>query len=114
MNINVDKVKIFVTVPINNLNEVRKAIWDAGAGTIGTNYTECSFSVKGTGTFKPINKANPYIGEKDRLEYVEEEKLEVICSINKVKDVISVLRKVHPYEELAIDIIPLLDENSFK
>ena len=43
MNINVDKVKIFVTVPINNLNEVRKAIWDAGAGTIGTNYTECSF-----------------------------------------------------------------------
>ena len=43
-----------------------------------------------------------------------EEKLEVICSINKVKDVISVLRKVHPYEEPAIDIIPLLDENSFK
>ena len=48
------------------------------------------------------------------MEFVEEDKLEVICDVNKVKQVISKLREVHPYEEPAIDIIPLLDENDFQ
>ena len=47
-----------------------------------------------------------------KLEYVEEDKLEVICDIQKAKHVIAELRKVHPYEEPAIDIVPLIDENS--
>lgn len=55
---------------------------------------------------KPIEGANPYIGEKDKLEFVQEEKLEVRCSIEKVKEVISKLREVYHYEEPAIDIIP--------
>lgn len=113
MNLNINRVKILVTIPIKNVKEVRNAICEAGAGEIGTNYTNCSFSTKGIGTFKPVNNANPYIGEKNKLEFVEEEKLEVICNIDKVKNVISILRKVHPYEEPAIDIIPLLDEENF-
>lgn len=114
MNLNINRVKIFVTIPVENVEEVRNAICKAGAGSIGTNYTDCSFSTKGLGTFKPVNNANPYIGEKNKLEFVEEEKLEVICNIDKVKEVVSTIRKVHPYEEPAIDIIPLLDETSFK
>lgn len=113
MNINVDKVKIITTIPPKNVDEVRDAVCKAGAGVIG-NYTHCSMSTKCIGTFKPNNEANPYIGEKNKMEFVEEEKLEVVCNIDKVKDVISVLRKTHPYEEPAIDIIPLLDEKSFK
>ena len=70
-------------------------------------------SCKCIGTFKPTNDANPYIGEKNNLEFVEEEKLEVVCNVKKVKDVVSTLRKVHPYEEPAIDIIPLIDESYF-
>ena len=70
-------------------------------------------SYKCIGTFKPTNDANPYIGEKNNLEFVEEEKLEVVCNVKKVKDVVSTLRKVHPYEEPAIDIIPLIDESYF-
>ena len=85
---------------------------DAGAGIIG-NYTYCTTSTKTVGTFKPNENANPYIGEQNKLEYVEEEKLEVICDIEKVKDVINELRKVHPYEEPAIDIVPLIDESVF-
>ncbi len=61
----------------------------------------------------PVEGANPYIGEKNKLEFVQEEKLEIRCNINKVKDVISKLREVHPYEEPAIDIIPLIEESSF-
>ena len=98
MNFDINKVKIFVTVPKENTEEVRNAMCDAGAGIIG-NYTFCSTSVKSIGTFIPNENANPYIGENNKLEYVEEDKIEVICDVDKVKNVISELRKVHPYEE---------------
>lgn len=113
MNIDVNKVKIIVTIPVKNLDDVRNAICEAGAGIIG-NYTDCSIATKCIGTFKPEEGANPYIGEKNKLEFVQEEKLEVRCSIDKAKEVISKLREVHPYEEPAIDIIPLIDESCFK
>ena len=112
MHININRVKIVVTMPLENKEEVRNAICEVGAGIIG-NYTHCSMSTKCVGTFKPIADANPYIGKKNDLEFVDEEKLEVVCDVKRVKDVIATLRKVHPYEEPAIDIIPLLDEDSF-
>lgn len=109
MRFDVKKVKIIVTIPVENVEEVRNTICDEGAGVIG-NYTYCTMSTKCIGTFIPSNSANPYIGEKDKLEFVEEEKLEVICDIDIVKKVLKRLREVHPYEEPAIDIIPLIDE----
>lgn len=111
MKIDVNRVKICVTVPEENVDEVRDAMCEAGAGVIG-NYDYCSIAGKVVGTFRPNEKAKPYIGSKNKLEFIDEEKLEVVCDIDKVKNVISKLRKVHPYEEPAIDIIPLLDEAS--
>ncbi len=112
MNININKVKIFVTIPPENIEEVRKAVCEAGAGVIG-NYAYCTTSTKSIGTFIPNDNAKPYIGESNKLEIVEEEKLEFVCNINQVSKVLSKLRKAHPYEEPAIDIVPLLDENTF-
>lgn len=109
MNINIKKVKIIVTIPLENVEKVRDAICNEGAGIIG-NYTYCTMSTKCLGTFKPSNNANPYIGEKNKLEFVEEEKLEAVCDINIVKRVLKRIREVHPYEEPAIDIIPLINE----
>jgi len=113
MNIDIKRVKIIVTIPIENVSEVRNAICEVGAGIIG-NYTHCSMSTKCVGTFKPNDDANPYIGKNNKLEFVDEEKLEVVCDADNVKNVISKLKEVHPYEEPAIDIIPLLDLNYFK
>ena len=113
MTFNVNRVKIFVTVPVENVNEVRKAVCNAGAGIIGE-YTFCTSSTKSMGTFIPSENANPHIGERNKLEFVEEEKLEFVCDVEKVKSVIKELRKSHPYEEPAIDIIPLIDESEFK
>ena len=112
MNIDIKRVKIIVTIPVENLDELRNAICEAGAGIIG-NYTHCSMTTKCIGTFKPTDEANPYIGENDKLEFVEEEKLEVVCDVEIVRRVITKLREVHPYEEPTIDIIPLIDENMF-
>lgn len=112
MNIDVKRVKISVTVPEENLEILRDAVCSLGAGIIG-NYTYCTMSTKCIGTFKPSENANPYIGEKEKLEFVAEEKFEFVCDISIVKDVLNKLREVHPYEEPAIDIIPLIDENDF-
>lgn len=112
INMNITRVKIIVTIPKENTADVREAICEAGAGIIG-NYTNCSTSTSCLGTCRPNDEANPYIGTQGKLEYIEEDKLEVVCDVTKVKEVLKRLREVHPYEEPAIDIIPLLDEEYF-
>ncbi len=112
MVFDVKRVKIFVTVPIEDVQKVRDAVCKAGAGEIG-NYSYCTTSVKSIGTFLPNEKANPHIGTRGQLEFVEEEKLEFVCEVEKVKNVVAKLRESHPYEEPAIDIIPLIDEQCF-
>lgn len=110
MNIKISNVKIVVTVPIDNSKEVKDAMCKAGAGAIG-NYSYCTNTIKSVGTFIPNEDANPYIGTTNKLEVVNEDRIEVICEIEKAKHVIEELRKAHPYEEPAIDIIPLIDED---
>lgn len=109
MNINISKVKIIVTSPVENADEIKQILGEAGAGVIG-NYSYCSISQRCTGTFKGNDNTNPYIGEKKKLKSVNEEKIEVQCDINIVRDVLKKLKNIHPYEEPAIDIIPLIDE----
>lgn len=101
-------VKIVVTVPESHADLVREAIGRAGAGHIG-NYSYCSFSSKGVGRFKPEQGATPAIGEVGRLEAVDEERIEVICRRSVLKDVLAAIKKVHPYEEVALDVYPLKD-----
>ena len=112
MTIDVKKVKIFVTVPKENTNDIRKAMSEAGAGVIG-NYTFCSTSVDSVGTFLPNVNSQPYIGTRNNLEFVQEDKLEMVCDIENVKNVVTAIRLNHPYEEPAIDIVPLLSESDF-
>ena len=112
MNLNINRVKIFVTVPTSNVEEIRNAVCQLGAGIIG-NYTYCTSTTKTVGTFRPNATAHPFIGKKNNLETVLEEKLEFVCDITKVKPVLAKLREIHPYEEPAIDIVPLIDESVF-
>ncbi len=104
-----NNVKIVVFVPLTHCDIVRKAIGNADGGIIG-NYSYCSFSSKGIGRFKPNENARPHIGKADKLEEVEEEKIEFICSRKTAKKVIDAIKKVHPYEEIALDIYPLIDK----
>jgi hypothetical protein len=103
-----NNVKLVVTVPESHADAVREAMGKAGAGNIG-NYSFCSFSSKGVGRFKPEKGARPAIGEIGKLESVEEERIEAICNRSILKDVVAAIKKVHPYEEVALDICPLED-----
>jgi hypothetical protein len=103
---NLGNVKIVVFVPETHTDVVRKAMGDAGAGIIG-NYSHCTFSSKGVGRFKPESGANPHIGEVGKFEEVVEERIETICSREKLESVIAAIKEVHPYDEIALDVYPL-------
>ena len=103
------QVKIVVFVPKSHTDIVRKAMGDAGAGKIG-NYSHCSYSTDGVGRFFPLDGANPTIGKVGKAEEVLEERIECVCDKAQAKDVISAMRKVHPCEEVAFDIYPLITE----
>lgn len=97
------KYKIVVYVPEDNADKLREVMGGAGAGRIG-NYAHCTFSVKGTGRFKPLDGAHPAIGEVGRLEEVAEERVETVCDENRLNEVLKAIREVHPYEEPATDV----------
>ena len=95
-------------MPESHADVVRDAMGKAGAGRIG-NYTFCSFSSKGVGRFLPGENAHPAIGEVGKLESVEEERIEVVCEKDLASLVVDAIKAVHPYEEVAFDVYPLLN-----
>ena len=101
-------VKIRTAVPVKDAEKVRQAMGDAGAGMQG-NYSHCSGSYLSIGRFTPLAGANPAIGQIGKPEEVQEEIIEMLCHVDKVKEVITALKGTHPYEEPPIDIIPRLE-----
>lgn len=103
-------VKFTVFVPDENLEAVRSAVFEAGAGHIGQ-YDQCSFSQVGTGTFRPLTGANPTIGEVGARESVTEHRLEIISPKSHVRAVLNAIRSSHCYEEPAIDMYEMVGVN---
>jgi dinuclear metal center YbgI/SA1388 family protein len=102
--------KLVTFIPVEKTDQVLKAIHQAGAGQIG-NYSECSFRVEGTGSFRPNEKAEPAIGSANKLEFVKENRAEVIFPAYLENRILSALIKAHPYEEPAFDINMLENSN---
>jgi len=98
--------KLSYFVPPEAKEKTKKALFHIGAGKFN-NYEECSFEILGEGQFKPLNNANPYIGSKNKIEYVKEYKVEMICSDEIIKEAIQALKEAHPYEEVAYEVIKL-------
>lgn len=100
------RYKIVLYVPESHADQLREAIGNAGAGIIG-NYSHCTFTIKGTGRFKPLEGANPTIGEVGNLEEVSEDRIETVCEADKLEAVLKAIKDVHPYEEPATDVYPI-------
>jgi hypothetical protein len=95
--------KLVVFVPEKNVDAVAKALAEVGAGVIG-DYTECTFRTRGTGTFRGGDETNPYLGEKGRLEEVEEVRIETVVPAYTVDRAVEAATAAHPYEEMALDV----------
>lgn len=102
--------KLTVFVPTNEAETLLNALALAGAGQIG-NYSHCSFSVIGEGSFKPNEQANPHIGQANRLEKVQETRIEVVFAAYLESAILTAMRKAHPYEEIAYFLHLLENEN---
>lgn len=103
-------IKIVVFVPKSHSDLIRQVIGDAGAGKIG-NYSHCSYSMNVIGRYKPLEDARPTIGKIGKFEKVDEERIEFVSKRSKAKQVIKAIKEVHPYEEVAYDIYPLILES---
>jgi hypothetical protein len=99
--------KLIVFVPREALDDVRAALFDAGAGRIG-DYEHCSWYTEGTGTFLGGEGTSPSVGQAGREERVAELRLETVFPSEQQDEVIAALRDAHPYEEPAFDIYELL------
>lgn len=100
--------RINVYIPLSHLEQVKSAMFEAGAGKIG-NYEQCCWQVKGQGQFKPGEGSDAFIGELGKLESVEEYKVELVCDQAAIHQVINAMKLAHPYEEPAYDVYKPLD-----
>ncbi len=98
--------KLVIFVPTENVDAVADALASAGAGVIGE-YTHSTFRTPGTGTFLGGEATNPYLGEKGRLEKVEEIRLETVVPAHAAGRAAAAATAAHPYEEVALDLYPI-------
>ncbi|MCC2626298.1 MAG: NGG1p interacting factor [Burkholderiales bacterium] len=90
-------LKFIFYVPKTHLEEVKEAVFLAGAGKYGA-YKNCSWETVGTGQFEPLDGSSPFIGKKHQLSRVEEYRVETICLEKDIDNVIAALKQAHPYE----------------
>ena len=98
--------RLITFAPVDKAEDVRQALFAAGAGHIGQ-YDECSFNSEGTGTFKALPGADPYVGDVGKRHSEKETKIEIVYPFYLEKTVVDALLRNHPYEEVAYDIFTM-------
>ncbi len=106
-----DVYRINVYVPITHVEEVKQALFNAGAGQVGL-YDQCCWQTQGQGQFRPLKGSNAFIGDENKLQSICEVKLELVCVKEVIKSAVTAMLHAHPYEEVAFDVYQTLDLSS--
>lgn len=101
-------VKLETYIPETYLKDLQHALQEARAGRIGA-YDSCMSYGKVVGTWRALEGAEPHIGGVGEISEEPEIKVEVVLDAEQAKDVVSAVRRAHPYEEPVINVIPLLE-----
>lgn len=99
--------KLTFYVPDSHVEQVKAAVFAAGAGRMG-DYEHCCWQVLGQGQFKPMQGAQPFLGQVDQLETLDEWRVDMVVDDRALSTVIAALKQAHPYETPAYDVIALL------
>lgn len=102
--------KLSTYIPHANAEQLRLSLYAAGAGQIG-NYSNCSFSLEGTGSYKANQNANPHLGKIGETHYEEETQINITYPSAKESQILAALFNNHPYEEIAYEILTLDNSN---
>lgn len=100
--------KLCFYVPAEQLETVKSALFEAGAGKIG-DYDRCCWQTLGEGQFRPLSGSSPFIGDRGRVELVSEYKVEMVVDDELILGVVETLKSAHPYEQPAYDVWRLDD-----
>lgn len=103
--------KICFYVPTSHAEKVKEAMFASGAGKIG-DYSCCAWQVLGQGQFMPLANSHAFIGEKNKLEKIDEYKIEMVCDEKYIRDCIAALKNAHPYEEPAYHVLRMEEIDS--
>ncbi|MBQ2594431.1 MAG: cytochrome C biogenesis protein [Candidatus Riflebacteria bacterium] len=101
-------LKLEIFIPETHFKALQKALQEVDAGHIG-NYDSCLSYSKVIGTWRPLKGTKPFIGKENEISQEPELKVEVTIKADKLKNTISAIKSVHPYEEPVINVIPLLE-----
>jgi structural hemagglutinin/hemolysin toxin protein RtxA len=101
--------KLCFYVPESHVEQVKIAVFNAGAGRIG-NYDSCCWQVLGQGQFRPLPGSKPLLGRQDSVEAVPEYRVEMVCKAQFVRAAVAALLDAHPYEIPAWDVVALVME----
>jgi hypothetical protein len=96
-------------VPEPHLEQVKSAVFAAGAGRIG-DYDSCCWQVLGQGQFRPLAGSKPYLGQLGAVESVAEYRVEMVCDAQYLSAAVRAMKRVHPYEEPAWDAVEMVVE----
>ena len=99
--------KIEIFIPETHLEILQTTLRNCGAGHIGK-YDSCMSYSHVIGTWRPLEGTRPYSGVIGEVSTEDEIKAEVTCSVEELDGVIEAVKKIHPYEEPVINVIPLL------
>jgi hypothetical protein len=100
--------KLAFFVPPSHVEQVKSALFAAGAGRIGA-YDSCSWQVLGQGQFRPLDGSQPFIGQTGQIEQVEEWKVELVVADELIREAVAALKSSHPYETPAYEVWKLED-----
>ncbi|OMH35307.1 NGG1p interacting factor NIF3 [Motiliproteus sp. MSK22-1] len=98
--------KLCFFVPESHVETVKNAVFLTGAGYIG-NYDQCCWQVMGTGQFRALQGSQPFTGLQGQLHKLSEWKVEIVCEDHLIEQAVAAMKKAHPYEEVAYDVIKL-------
>ena len=101
-------LKLEIFIPQTHFRQLQKALQEVDAGPIG-NYDSCLSYAPVTGTWRPLDGTKPFKGQQNVISEEPEYKVEVTIKADNLKQSIQAIKKVHPYEEPVINVIPLLD-----
>jgi structural toxin protein (hemagglutinin/hemolysin) RtxA len=104
--------QLYFYVPISHLDQVKTALFEAGAGKLG-NYDSCSWETEGVGQFRPLAGSRPFLGDVKRVEQVREFRVEMVCQDIFINSVLEKLVEVHPYETPAYGVYQIKTIQNF-
>ncbi len=99
--------KVETFVPVESLEEIKNALYEKGFGKIG-NYENCLTWYEINSSWKPVGDAHPYQGTVGETEFAKEYKIEFRCDKKDIKVAVETIEKHHPYEEVCINVIPVI------